>query len=190
MKKNIIILTVFFICNIYAEEIKPSFKLTEIAPGFGFASGNLRGQTPDYRAVPLFIHLGFLLNDVWGFPNHPGKLNFALEPFCNRIVSPSHNIELGFSVFFQYVYPILEKMRVYGEIGAGPMYLGIDTVAQGQAGFNFLDQVGVGMQFYTTKLQALNIGYRYRHISHAGIRGKPNKGIDSNAMIVSYSVFL
>lgn len=191
MKKLFFLVAIPLFLFAKTKDDSPIFTLNEIAIGSGYAEGSLRGQNENYEVIPIFIHLGFELNRAWGFPNHPGKLYFVLEPFYNPIIAPKNSQEVGFDVFFQYAFPIIkDRIFPYVEIGAGPMYLGLRTVAQGSPGFNFLDQVGAGVKFYITDQYSLNLGYRYRHISHAGIRGKPNKGIDTNAGILSFSYYL
>ena len=76
--KNFIIFV--FLCSIAVAK-EPIFTLNEVAIGSGYAAGNLRGQSEHYEVIPIFIYLGFELNRAWGFPNHPGKLYFVLEPF-------------------------------------------------------------------------------------------------------------
>jgi hypothetical protein len=166
------------------------FRLNEIGVGSGYGQGTLRVQKVDYEVVPVFIHMGWYLNDVFGFPNHKGKLSFVLEPFYNPILEPKCSQELGLEVMLQYAYPIIKKVSPYIEAGAGPMYLGLSTAAQGAAGFNFLDQLGAGLKIEFTPRNILTLGYRYRHISHAKLRGKPNKGIDTDAGIIIYSYLL
>ncbi len=178
---------VMLICSSFAFA---EFRLNEVGVGSGYAQGTLRGQHLPYEVVPAFIHLGWYLNDVFGFPRHQGKLSLVLEPFYNPIIEPSSSEEVGLEVMLQYAYPIIKKVSPYIEAGAGPMYLGLRTNAQGAPGFNFLDQLGAGLKIEFTSRNVLTLGYRYRHISHAKLRGKPNKGIDTQAGIVIYSYLL
>ena len=67
------------------------------------------------------------------------------------------------------------------------MFLSIKSVEQGDAGFNFLDQLGAGLQYKVSERTAIFGGYRFRHISHAGLADRPNGGINSNALVAGFS---
>jgi hypothetical protein len=51
-----------------------------------------------------------------------------------------------------------------------------------------LGAVGAGFYLSLTRKVALNLGYRYRHISNADIK-KPNDGIDSHIGLLGLSYF-
>ena len=162
--------------------------LSELSIGAGYAMGNLHRQPEKYRVVPVYLRFGFYLNPYIGLACHRGTLQIALEPFYNQILKPKLEPEVGFDLFVAYRYPLTSLLSPYVEIGAGPMYLGLRTVAQGAPGFNFLDQIGAGLQLFITPCCTLNIGYRFRHISHARLRGKPNLGINSNGIFIASSL--
>ncbi|MCW8797449.1 MAG: acyloxyacyl hydrolase, partial [Prosthecochloris sp.] len=64
-----------------------------------------------------------------------------------------------------------------------PMYLSIETDEQRNPGFNFLNQFGLGMQYKISEKLALNAAYRYRHLSHGGLRDNRNLGMDSFGVV-------
>ena len=145
-------------------------------------------EEDDFRVIPLFVNFGYDLNDAIGLDDHKGDLLFGLEPFVNWIHEPEDSVEAGIGIFLRYEYPLFEATDLYLEIGAGPMYFGIDTKLQGDRGFTFLDQFGAGFKWYFAEGKSINLGYRFRHISSAGIR-EPNKSINSHAVIVSISKY-
>lgn len=53
--------------------------------------------------------------------------------------------------------------------------------------FNFIDQAGAGLVFSLKASLDLELGYRFWHISNAGIR-HPNSGINGHAVHVGTTV--
>jgi len=126
------------------------------------------------------------MNPLLGMRASKGTRQLAIEPFANTVTSPDKGIELGLDVFVRYLHPIMPSVKLVSEIGSGPMYLCIDTREQGKAGFNFLNQFGLGTQVALSEKCAVTFGYRFLHLSNAGIR-QPNGGINSNMLSVSVS---
>jgi hypothetical protein len=55
--------------------------------------------------------------------------------------------------------------------------------------FNFTAQLGGGVQFFTHgRRSALDIGYKYHHISNANL-GNQNPGLDSHMLFIGVSLF-
>ncbi|NTW54147.1 MAG: acyloxyacyl hydrolase [Chlorobaculum sp.] len=164
-----------------------SVHLDELGIGSGYASGHLKFTEADYHAVPIFVRIGFDMNSAFGMKNSKGTLQLALEPFCNPVSKPASGVETGLNVFFRYLHPLAHSVKLVGEVGSGPMYLSIDSEEQGKGGFNFLNQFGLGAQVAVSGNSAITCGYRFRHISNAGT-SQPNRGINSNAVVLSYSL--
>ena len=133
------------------------------------------------------MRFGFDMNSLVGIKDRDGTLQLALEPFANPVIKPDSGVETGLDVFIRYLYPVSSSVKLVSEIGTGPMYLSVKTAEQGKGGFNFLNQFGVGAQLALSGNSALTIGYRFRHLSDAGI-SQPNSGINSNALVISYSI--
>ena len=161
--------------------------LDEIAIGSGYAWGHMKFTDADFNAVPIFARFGFDMNSVFGMNDSKGTLQLALEPFCNPVTEPDSGVETGLNVFFRYLHPVAPSVKLVGEIGSGPMYLSINSKEQGDAGFNFLNQFGLGAQVAVSDNSAITVGYRFRHLSNAGT-SEPNRGINSNAVVLSYSL--
>ena len=54
--------------------------------------------------------------------------------------------------------------------------------------FNFIIQTGLGVQYFLDERHAINVQYRYRHISNAHIKD-PNSSINTSFILVGYSFF-
>jgi hypothetical protein len=161
--------------------------LDEISVGAGYGWGHLKYSRSTFEEVPAFVRFGFDINSVFGMQDSKGTLQLALEPFVNPVTRPETGVEAGLDVFIRYLHPVLPSVKLISEIGTGPMYLDIDTAEQGKGGFNFLNQFGFGTQVAVSEKSALSLGYRFCHISNAGT-SRPNRGINTNALVVSYSI--
>lgn len=164
-----------------------AFHLNEIGFGSGYAWGRLERTGQSLAVVPAYVRLGFDMNPLVCMPEGGANLQFALEPFVNTVTEPDNGVEAGVELFIRYLHPVTPTVRLVSEIGSGPMYFSIDTREQGEGGFNFLNQLGLGAQVSVSRKSALTFGYRFRHLSNGGTR-QPNSGINSNAMGISYSL--
>lgn len=152
----------------------------------GFGTGDI--EEGHYQTVLLIWHLGINMDRVFpSLKTHKGKLTFYLEPQINPVVEPESDFEFGVGLGFQYQYPFTEKLSAYILGSVGPHYISVVTDDQAN-GFTFSDTVGAGIYYHLTQNSAINVGYRFRHLSNAGIQ-KPNGGIESHFGVIGYSVF-
>jgi len=156
----------------------------------GFITGFGSGSLPEgsYQPVLLIGHFGVDLKRYFReLKNHRGTLSFFLEPQINPVVNPRTDFELGIGIGLQYMYPIMDKLSVYALGSVGPHYISVVTTKQAN-GFIFANSIGAGFYYYLTKDSAINVGYRFRHLSNANL-ADPNGGIDTNLGVIGYSVF-
>ena len=150
----------------------------------GYVWGDLK-DSDDLEIIPFSVRFGFDINEFIGLRG-PSTLQLGVEPFLNTIITPEEGVEVGFNVGFRYIAPVTDGVSIFGEISSGPAYFSIDTVEQGDEGFNFISQFGAGLEFEITNKVAFTAGYRYRHLSNAGL-DDPNSGINTNALITGIS---
>ena len=174
--------------NVYADSLKTylSEESLLLAYGNGFVGESHRS----YRPFLTIIHLGFdahrLLPSI--FPVSNGRLTLYLEPQYNRVVKPAGNYEFGIGVGLEYRLTITNGLDGYFLLGSGLHYISFDSKYQ-SGGFNFNDNIGSGVYIHVGKCSAVNIGFRFRHISNADLN-MPNEGINSYLFVAGYSVFL
>jgi lipid A 3-O-deacylase len=166
---------------------RKGLSLDEIGIGSGYAWGTMKQTAGDFVAVPGFVRIGFDMNPLLGMQARKSTVQLAFEPFVNTVTKPSHGVEAGLDLFVRYLYPVSPGVKLVAEVGSGPMYLSIDTEEQGRAGFNFLNQFGLGTRVAVSKECAFTLGYRFRHLSNGGT-ASPNFGINSNAIVLSCSI--
>ena len=162
--------------------------LQEVGVFSGFITGSLKNQK-DLEVVPLGLRFGFDLKPFtkkFGF-QPKGMLELLYEPFINTIVQPRTNAEMGLAFLFRYSYPLTDKLYPYIEAGSGFYYMTLKTREQSTQ-FNFIDQGGAGISYFLKEDLALNIGFRFRHISNCSIK-QPNGGINANVYLVGMSYY-
>lgn len=159
--------------------------LTEAGLYLGFGTGNLKESK--YDPILLVFHLGTDLKKFWpALTGHKGKLTIFAEPQLDPVLNLSE-YELGLGIGLKYMYPLSDKWAVYLMGSIGPHYISAETEDQAR-GFVFADSAGAGFYYFVSEDAALNIGYRYRHLSNAGTKD-PNSGINSHFGIVGYCHF-
>ena len=163
--------------------------LSEISVGSGYAWGRLKRDAVNLALYPAFVRMGFNMNSLFGMEGCQSIVQLVLEPFLNSITYPEAGVETGCSIGLRYLHPLSASVALFSEASFAPMFLSIKSAEQGDAGFNFLDQVGAGLQCKVSKKMAIYSGYRFRHISHAGLLDRPNSGINSNALVAGFSWF-
>jgi hypothetical protein len=94
--------------------------------------------------------------------------------------------EIGFTPVFRFQQNGITGPSPYAELGVGFHFLSttsVSTERQFGSSFQFGDLVGVGVRL-GDKGQ-YDIGYRYEHLSNAGIK-HPNQGINFNQVRFQY----
>jgi lipid A 3-O-deacylase len=179
--------------RVYAEETSPDpgfthdRLFTESGVMFGYGRGNI-ADCKHYEPILLIWHLGIDLKKF--FPEleeHKGRVSFYIEPQINPVVNPETDIECGVGLGFKYMYPVTDKLSPYIMGGVGPYYISVVTKDQAN-GFIFADTIGAGFYYFLTNNSAINLGYRFRHMSNADM-ALPNGGIDTHSGTIGYSVF-
>ncbi len=163
---------------------RKSFKrkcLSSVGVLAGFVEGPLDSKD-NYQVIPLLINFGLdlrALAEKIGIKTK-GILELGIEPYIGYVANPDQDIEAGLSFLVKYGVLLNNKLMPYIRIGAGLVYLGLDTNEQGSE-FNFIDSAGLGFSWFLKEDISIDCEYRFRHISNAGF-DKPNRGIDTNSV--------
>lgn len=181
--------------EMYEQNIDPKnaeknvFEVYEIGFATGYALGYLHKTNNDpFNVIVNSVYVGFELNSIFNIDQKYGIFQLSFEPFFNVIKQPKLNVEVGISAFIKYEYSIFSELSIYAQIGAGPMYFGIDSNELANKGFQFLDQFGLGFHFFFFDHVSFNLEYRFRHISNAGFR-EVNFGLNNNSITIGISRF-
>jgi len=188
---SICLLLVFIVSPVWSESDatssteKPHKWLKEIGFLTGYGTASLEKKSADYDVIPILPRFGFDINPIKG--NIGGDLELIAEPIMNIVISPDANVEFGASFLLKYSGHITSRIAPYIEGGIGMVNTTQHTHEQGTQ-FNFLPQVGAGLQFFLNNNLALTGGYRYRHMSNAGL-SDDNSGINHHFILVGVSYF-
>ncbi|HEX9859575.1 MAG TPA: acyloxyacyl hydrolase [Nitrospirota bacterium] len=160
-----------------------------VLAGYGWAMDGLR-QEPDIEHSVLLPSFSIPLSgNEMGSSFYRGIVQYQLEPVVGYISKPNQKMEAGLSFAgFKYNFTALEsRWSPYSNFGFGVIYEPIGHHVQG-SDFNFIIQTGVGVQYFLDEKNAINVQYRYRHISNASYR-LPNSSINSSFILVGWSFF-
>jgi opacity protein-like surface antigen len=159
----------------------------------GLRTGYSIGLRKHAEMVPVNLHIGYSVwkGQKWFLP--PGALEIAAEPFASAISSirpsTSGSIELGLGLpVLTYYFDLGMRIYPYLEGGLGLLYTDLRGYHLG-GHFSFMENVGAGISYFVRDDLALNVGWRYRHISNANLY-KDNAGLDSGIFLAGFSYFL
>lgn len=155
----------------------------------GFITGAGGGPIDDesYRVILLAAHIGYNVKIAPHRQDRSGILSIFMEPQVNPVFSPRNDYEAGIGFGIQYLYPLTKILYPYMLASAGPHYISYNSNDQAP-GFNFLLTAGAGFYYYLNSKMAVNLGWRFRHISNAGLR-RPNQGINLHGGVIGLSFF-
>ena len=162
-------------------------RLREFSFLSGWGKAPLKQRADDYEIVHLGLGFGFDASNKFLKVKSHDMLEFVVEPFINPVCSPDSNVEVGCGLLLKYAHSISNGFSPYIEAGTGGVYTTQD-VEQQSTRWNFITQCGFGLHYFFREDRSLNIGYRFRHLSNAGIKD-PNLGIDTHSFLVGFSFF-
>jgi len=180
-------LLLLFLC---VPSVVQCFNITDLPPieaglTIGFGTGDIKEGK--YEPILLVFRIGEDVKRFWpALKCQRGRLTIFAEPQLNPVLNLSE-YEVGLSIGLEYIYPVYGKCSVYIMGSVGPHYISVETEDQAR-GFAFADTLGAGLYYFVYENAALNIGYRFRHISNCGIK-EPNSGIESHFGTIGYIYF-
>jgi hypothetical protein len=134
------------------------------------------------RALWLMPHIGYTFAEVpWG------SFQVYLAPQTALIITPQKTYILGLAAIFRHTFFVSRYLSPYIDGGAGFLNTNLRTRALGES-IEFDPQGGAGFYIHVAERVSLNAGYRFHHISNAGL-GERNLGINSHFVYGGFSVF-
>jgi hypothetical protein len=146
--------------------------------GFRVAYGYSTRQ--DVQVIPFYAHAGWFLPEVVDAPLRGCNLDleYLLEGWIGGVTGPQNAIELGINpIGFKLSYDAGQVVVPYFTGGVGVMYTGLQGIELGGP-FEFNETVGAGIEIFAREDLAVTVGFRYRHVSNAGIEDN-NAGLDT-----------
>jgi len=146
----------------------------EVGLNFGYGKNYRNASVHLYSLLP---HWGIFLVRP-GTKMGPFGLSFLAEGIISVASAEQTGFELGITPMFKLSCLVFPGVLAHIEGGAGLITESIDSPALAHA-FNFTPQVGGGFDFALTEQLALQVAYRFRHSSNAGIY-KENQAFNVN----------
>jgi hypothetical protein len=178
----LIILFSFTAATTFSQDSSARFRSAGALIGYG------RQINIDTKYDPIF----FMGDFSWQFgkKKRADFLAFYLEPQFNLVqtIRPI-DIEFGTNIGIRYYQRLTNDLLLYEMLGSGPHFITADLPRQAK-GFIFSDNLAVGIfkKLKTSKPLLLNIQFRVRHISNAGLK-LPNAGVNTLNLLVGLSRF-
>lgn len=140
-----------------------------------------------------YYKIFYLAGDFsWSF-NKPKKKDFValyFEPQFNFVHTlRPFDFEFGANLGIRNYVKVNDGLYFYQMLGSGPHYISAELDRQA-TGFIFSDNLAVGAYTRVSKKKSLflNLQFRMRHISNAGLK-LPNRGVNSVNFFVGLSHF-
>lgn len=169
------------------EGLRAGMKELTLAAGYTVSHSIPSGDNPTVRSALFMPHVGYVLTDPIGPGPLRGNLEILGEPFVQYFHDPVDRFGAGLSGLLRWVFATETALLPYVEAGGGVMGTNL-SIRQTNCDVNFILEAGVGGLFFLTERVALTGGYRFHHLSNAGICSK-NIGINSSLVNVGVSYF-
>jgi lipid A 3-O-deacylase len=162
-----------------------------LAVGPFFPIRVLSGQSSKLFGTAAIPSWSIMITDPIGSSHYRGQVSFGAELLLFGTSEPVTSYGFGITPKLQYTFVGFDRLRPYIEGGGGPLWTNLGGQVPEQPGeFNFAVWGGAGGAWILTPHWALNVGYRFVHISNGGTRS-PNSGLNFGLPFagLSYSIF-
>jgi lipid A 3-O-deacylase len=129
------------------------------------------------------------LSDPIGNSWYRGQVSLGAEMVYIQFQEPFVTHGVGITPKIKYTFAALDRIRPYAEFAGGPFWTDLTGKIPEESGeFNFVLSAGFGVSYFLTDQAALNIGYRFQHISNGGTQ-YPNIGLNASLPYGGFSFF-
>jgi len=159
-----------------------------ILTGYGISHIGFGETRHQVQTLDLILRAGFFLSDEIGKGSwYQGRHEVLLELPYHLALDQGGRSMVGGYVLGHWRFTSLDKVAPYVLAGGGPVYVDLGLPSMG-AKLCFSYQGGTGLQYFMDRKTALNLEYRYHHISNAGT-AEPNEPINSSKILLGVSVY-
>ena len=167
---------------------KGTWELT-VSTGYTHTYRRTEANVTNLKGIPVILGGGIVATDPIGASWYRGQITVGGEVQFNQYVEPLSAYLVALTPTAKYTFLASDKLRPYVELGAGLVWTDLaDRIPEKGSQFNFNLQAGVGVSYFVLPTTAINLTYRFQHISNAGT-AHPNKGIDAGVALVGISKF-
>jgi len=129
------------------------------------------------------------LSDSIGNSWYRGQVSLGAEMVYIQFQEPFVTHGVGFTPKIKYTFAALDRIRPYAEFAGGPFWTDLaGKIPEESSQFNFVLSAGFGVSYFLTDQAALNVGYRFQHISNGGTQ-YPNIGLNASLPYGGFSFY-
>jgi lipid A 3-O-deacylase len=142
----------------------------------------LKGEksTTEQSGLAFMPSWSMVLTDPIGHGWYRGQVSLGAEILYVQFQEPFLTHGVGFTPKIKYTFAALDRIRPYAEFAGGPFWTDLaGKIPEQSSQFNFVLTAGLGVSYFLTDQVALNLGYRFQHISNAHT-SSPNVGLNSS----------
>ncbi len=179
--------------GVHAAEVSPT--ITIGTQEVGLTAGYLLPHrlTADHTTKqkgPAFMPSWMMtITDPVGDGWYRGQVSIGAEMVYIQFREPFLTHGIGFTPKIKYTFVTLNRIRPYAEFAGGPFWTDLaGKIPEESSRFNFVLTAGIGMSYFLTDQAALNVGYRFHHISNGGT-SYPNLGLNASLPYGGFSFY-
>ncbi len=178
---------------LYAAEISPPITVgtQEVGLAIGYILPHrLTDDHTTKQEGPAFMPSWMItITDPLGSSWYRGQVSVGAEMVYIQFQEPVLTHGVGFTPKIKYSFVAGNRIRPYAEFAGGPFWTDLTGKIPEESGeFNFILSAGFGVSYFLTDQAALNIGYRFQHISNAGTN-YPNIGLNASLPYGGFSFY-
>ena len=156
--------------------------------GYGISHIGFGATEHQVQTWDAILRGGWFFSDELGKGSwYQGRHEILFELPFHLAVDRGGRSMVGFYALGHWRFTSMDKVAPYVLAGGGPLYVDLGLPTMG-SDLCFSYQGGTGVQYFIDKKTALNMEYRYHHISNAGT-ASPNEPINSSKFLFGVSVF-
>ena len=188
----LLLLVAFFSCSPRGEAADASF-LREAKNEYSFLTGygiTHRGFGDTQTQVQTFdtiLRYGRFLSGDLGEGWYRVRHELLLELPLHLAVDHNDRVMTGGYILGYWKFTAPREFVPYLFAGGGVLYVDLGLPTMGSR-LDFSYQGGTGIQYFIRKDTALNLEYRYHHVSNANT-ATPNEPLNSSKILVGISLF-
>ena len=179
--------------GVYAAEVSP--KITIGTQEVGLTVGYIlphrltEDHTTKQQGPAIMPSWMITITDPVGNSWYRGQVSLGAEMVYIQFQEPYLTHGVGFTPKIKYTFVALDRIRPYAEFAGGPFWSDLTGKIPEESGqFNFILSGGFGVSYFLTDQTALNVGYRFQHISNGGT-SYPNIGLNASLPYGGFSFY-
>jgi len=155
--------------------------------GYGITHRGLGATRTQVETFDTILRYGYFLSGELGEGWYRGRHEQLFELPLHVAVDHSNRIMTGGYTFGSWKFTAHRGLLPYVFAGGGILYVDLGLPTMGSR-LDFSYQAGTGVQFLTGKDTAINLEYRYHHLSNAGTVS-PNEPLNSTKILLGITLF-